>query len=96
MSEGEQEMAYERLLPRSTVLKVAHHGSDTSSSDGFLDTVMPQIAVVSVGVNGYGLPTAEVIGRLTTRLGAGNVYRTDERGTIEFVTDGRKLWIKTP
>ena len=95
MSEGEQEMAYERLLQQSTVLKVAHHGSDTSSTDEFLNTVMPQIAVISVGVNDYGLPTAEVLDRFTGRLGAANIYRTDTSGTIEFVTDGKKLWIKT-
>jgi competence protein ComEC len=95
MSEGEQEMAYQRLLRQCTVLKVAHHGSDTSSTDGFLNTVMPQIAVISVGVNDYGLPTAEVVDRLTSKLGAANLYRTDQSGTIECITDGKKLWIKT-
>ena len=94
MWEGEQELAYERLLPQSTVLKVAHHGSDTSTTDEFLNVLMPQIAVISVGVNDYGLPKAEVVDRLAGRLGAANIYRTDEDGTIEFVTDGRRLWRK--
>lgn len=94
MREGELEMAYQRLLPKSTVLKVAHHGSDTSSTEEFLNAVMPQIAVISSGPNDYGLPTPEIVARLTARVGASNVYRTDASGTIEFITDGRKLWIK--
>jgi len=94
MQEGEQQLEYERLLPQSTVLKVAHHGSDTSTTDEFLNVLIPQIAVISVGQNDYGLPTAEVVDRLAGRLGVNNIYRTDEDGTIEFITDGRRLWIK--
>ncbi len=94
MWEGEQEMAYERLLLWSTVLKVAHHGSDTSTTDEFLNVLMPQIAVISVGQNDYGHPKAEVLERLAGRLGVNNIYRTDESGTIEFITDGRRLWVK--
>jgi competence protein ComEC len=92
MWEGEQELEYERLLPQSTVLKVAHHGSDTSTTDEFLNVLMPQIAVISVGENDYGHPTAVVLDRLAGRLGINNIYRTDESGTIEFITDGQKLW----
>ncbi|RJO63027.1 MAG: MBL fold metallo-hydrolase [Dehalococcoidia bacterium] len=94
MWEGELEIAYERLLPQSTLLKVAHHGSDTSTSDEFLNVLMPQIAVISVGENDYGHPKAEVLERLAGRLGASNIYRTDKRGTIEFITDGRRLWVR--
>ena len=94
MWEGEHEMAYERLLPQSTVLKVAHHGSDTSTTDEFLNVLMPQIAVISVGENDFGHPTQEVLDRLAGRLGAANIYRTDEDGTIEFITDGQRLWVK--
>jgi competence protein ComEC len=93
MQEGEQELSCERLLPQSTVLKVAHHGSDTSTTDEFLNVLMPQIAIISVGQNDYGHPTPEVVDRLAGRLRAANVYRTDERGTIEFITDGQRLWV---
>ena len=94
MWEGELELAYERLLPQSTVLKVAHHGSDTSTTDEFLNVLMPQIAVISVGQNDFGHPTQEVLDRLSGRLGVNNIYRTDEDSTIEFVTDGRRLWVR--
>ena len=95
MREGEEEIAYERLLSRCTVLKVAHHGSDTSTSVEFLNVADPRVAVISVGENDFGHPTPEVLDRLTARLGKENVYRTDEDGTIEFVTDGHRLWVKT-
>jgi len=95
MWEGEQQMAYERLLPQSTVLKVAHHGSDTSTTDEFLNVVMPRVAVIAVGQNDYDLPKAEVVDRLAGRLGLNNIYQTDEDGTVEFITDGRRLWVKT-
>ena len=95
MREGEQELGYQRLLPQSTVLKVAHHGSNTSSTEEFLNDVMPQIAVISSGLNDYGLPTPETVARLTARVGASNLYRTDASGTIDFITDGKKLWVKT-
>jgi competence protein ComEC len=94
MWEGELGLSYERRLPQSTVFKVAHHGSNTSTSDEFLNVLMPQIAVISVGQNGYGHPQKEVLDRLNGRLGSPNIYRTDERGTIEFITDGWGLWIK--
>jgi beta-lactamase superfamily II metal-dependent hydrolase len=54
------------------------------------------VAVISVGkANSYGLPSKDVVARLTQKLGVENVFRTDEEGTIEFITDGRKLWAKT-
>ena len=94
MREGEREVAYERRLPQCSVLKVAHYGSDTSTTAEFLNVLMPQIAVISVGENDYGHPSTQVVDRLSTRLGAGNVYRTDEDGTIELITDGRRLWVR--
>ncbi len=77
------------------VLKVAHHGSASSSSGEFLAAVHPRYAVVSVGAdNRLGLPSQETLERLTQLSGV-DVLRTDEHGTIEFVTDGRKLWVDT-
>ncbi|HIC94008.1 MAG TPA: MBL fold metallo-hydrolase, partial [Anaerolineae bacterium] len=70
----------------STVLKVPHHGSDTSSSAPFLEAVNPQLAVISVGAdNRFGCPSPEVVERLEGRA---ILKRTDEDGTIEVVTDG--------
>ena len=74
---------------KSTALKVAHHGSDTSTSQEFLSAVDPQIAVLSVGAdNKFGHPSDEVVSRLKQRLGKENIYRTDRHGIIEFITDG--------
>lgn len=72
------------------VLKVAHHGSRTSSQLTFLQTIRPKYAVISVGAkNRYGHPTAETLARLK-QVGA-EILRTDELGTIVFETDGRSL-----
>jgi competence protein ComEC len=80
---------------KSTVLKVSHHGSKTSTSSQFLAAVNPEVAVISVGEdNPFGHPSLEVMERLTDRLGEDNVYRTDQNGTIEFITDGETLWVK--
>lgn len=95
MSEGENELLMSRLVPACTVLKVAHHGSASSTTAEFLSTVDPQIAVISAGAdNDYGLPSQEVVDRLAARLGTENIYRTDEHGTVEFITDGERLWVK--
>ena len=93
--EAEFELINHRAIRQSTVLKVAHHGSDTSTTVEFLAVVNPRLAVISVGEdNRFGHPSAEVMERLTEKLGAENIYRTDEHGTIEFITDGERLWVK--
>jgi len=92
--EAELELIIRRANLSSTVLKVAHHGSSTSSSAGFLTVVYPCLAVISVGEdNTFGHPREEVIARLEQRPGAGNIYRTDEHGEIELVTNGERLWL---
>ena len=69
------------------VLKVAHHGSRFSSTDAFLDETDPAVALIGVGKNEYGHPSAEVIRRLEERGIA--VYRTDIDGAIGLrVCDG--------
>lgn len=71
------------------VLKVAHHGSATSSSETFLERIHPQIACISVGErNRYGHPADEVMERLTTYTG--NIYLTKYSGAITIETDGTK------
>ena len=93
--EAEFELICRRADLSSTVLKVAHHGSDTSTTEEFLAVANPQLAVISVGAdNPFGHPSDAVMERLTEKLGAGNIYRTDEYGTIEFITDGERLWVK--
>ncbi len=95
MWEAEFELVARRANLTSTVLKVAHHGSDTSTTAEFLAVVNPQLAVISVGAdNPFGHPTPEVMKRLEGKLGSENIYRTDERGTIEFITNGARLWVK--
>ena len=80
---------------KSTVLKVAHHGSDTSTSPEFLAQVRPMFAAISAGVdNKFGHPKEEVVKRLEESVGDDGVYVTAEDGTIEFVTDGKKLWVE--
>ena len=77
-----------RGLPRVEVLKVAHHGSRTSSTDAFLDAVRPRIGVVSVGAkNPYGHPAPATIDRLK-RHGI-ETFRTDRNGTVDIRLDGR-------
>ena len=75
----------------ATVLKVAHHGSDGSSSARFIAAVDPYIAVISVGTdNPFGHPSP------TTRLRFAGIpiLRTDLNGRLEFITDGINLWLR--
>src|SRR6058998_3320651 len=88
----EQALVATRSLLAATVLKVAHHGSRTSSTPAFLGAVGPAIAVISVGPrNPYGHPDPGVLERLAT-AGA-RVYRTDRDGAVIFETDGRTLTV---
>lgn len=78
---------------KSSVLKVGHHGSRTSTTKAFLTAVAPQIAVFMCGRNNqYGHPHDETINNLI----AANVdiYRTDMHGTIAIITDGQTLEVK--
>jgi competence protein ComEC len=92
--EAELELIGQRANLKSTVLKVSHHGSETSTTSQFLAAVDPEVAVISVGAdNPFGHPGPEVVERLIDRLGEDNVYRTDGDGTVEFITDGERLWV---
>ncbi len=71
------------------ILKVAHHGSKSSTSPKFLEEVTPQYAVIEVGKNGYGHPTEEVLSNL--RQANTQILRTDLDQTIRFVSDGVNL-----
>jgi competence protein ComEC len=77
---------------KADVLKVSHHGSDTSSDEKFLAAVRPALAVISVGAdNTFGHPNLRVLKRLE-RVGAA-VYRTDIDGTVKFKSDGQSILI---
>ena len=70
----------------SQILKVAHHGSKTSSIKEFIDAVNPKIALIGVGENNkFGHPNEEVITRLKTR--GTRIYRTDQNGEILVMVD---------
>ena len=72
------------------VLKVGHHGSDTSTSYRFLNEVMPKIGIISVGEgNSYGHPCEVPLSRLS-QAGV-TVYRTDELGHIVITSDGTNI-----
>ncbi len=75
---------------QSTVLKVAHHGSNSSSGYRFIREVSPQYAVISVGSdNQYGHPTENVLSRL--RDADVKTYRTDMQGDITCISDGKTV-----
>ena len=78
----------------SDLIKVAHHGSRTSSTQQFIDAVDAQYAVISVGRSSpFGHPHPEVVERWKTSGAV--VMTTGERGTISVSTDGRDLEIAT-
>lgn len=93
---GDAEKANENSVswPKVDVLKVAHHGSDTSSSEKFLNSLKPETAIISVGTNNtYSHPSRDVLTRLQS-LGT-KVYRTDEDGTILITCDGKSYNVQT-
>ena len=90
----EEQTLLDRGLLKSDVLKVGHHGSDTSTSYPFLREVMPEYAVISVGKdNLYGHPTEAVLIRL--RDADVQVYRTDLQGDIIMISDGDNITVTT-
>ena len=83
-----------RGLPTVDMLKVAHHGSATASSDALLATVRPAVAVISVGArNTYGHPNAATMERL--RAHSSRVARTDQEGTVETTLDRTSVTVTT-
>ena len=88
--EGEERLISKFNL-KSDVLKVGHHGSKTSTSDGFLGAAKPRYGVISVGArNKFGHPNPKTLGRLD---GAGvNVFRTDLKGAVIIKSDGQNIY----
>lgn len=93
---GDAEKQNEKTItwPKTDVLKVGHHGSDTSSSKEFLEQVNPKYSIIMVGEkNTYKLPKQPIIDRIE-KIGS-EIYRTDKNGNIQIISDGNNLEIKT-
>ena len=92
--EAEQVILESGVDLSATVLKVGHHGSDTSTSYPFLREIMPAYAVISVGKdNSYGHPMDETLSRL--RDAEVKIFRTDLQGDIVFTSDGNAISVAT-
>ena len=77
---------YSAQILEAEILKIAHHGSNTSSSLEFLEKVKPKIALIGVGKNNkFGHPKTEVLENLE-KVGS-KIYRTDEDGEINIIID---------
>ncbi len=80
----ERELLEKQTLPRAAILKIAHHGSGTSSTEEFLDAVSPRVGLIGVGLpNRFGHPNAEVIARLEKR--GVRIWRTDTHGDLLLI-----------
>lgn len=90
-SKIEKDLKLANLPLKADILKVAHHGSKYSSSDYFLESVLPEIAVIQVGKNSYGHPTEEALRRFE-KFGI-KILRTDLNGDIKIVSDGKNYEI---
>ena len=88
----EKEILSKYNLPNIDVLKVGHHGSNTSSSKEFIEEINPKYSIISVGKNNrYGHPNKEVLDNLNDS----KIYRTDLDGSIMFKIKNNKLKIET-
>jgi competence protein ComEC len=93
-AEGEQWLFSRRRNLASTVLKVAHHGSDSATSEGLLGAVRPRLAVISVGRwNRFGCPHPVTLARLRAR--DARILRTDLDGAIAIRSDGQTCQVRT-
>ena len=84
--EVENKLLASERLKDIDVLKVGHHGSDTSSTENFINKILPDISIISVQKGTYkDMPNNDIIKILEDK---GKVYRTDENGTIWITSDG--------
>ena len=95
-SEAEREIQSRGMDVQSTVLKIPHHGSRSSSSREFIEQVSPSVAVISVGAdNRFGHPHVETLDVLGRYAPQARVFTTRDDGVIRFVTGGTTLSVKT-
>jgi len=91
-TEREKDILEKYNLKDVDFLKVGHHGSNTSSSEEFINSINPKYSLISVGKNNrYGHPNKEVLDTLNDS----KIYRTDQDGSIMFKIKNNKLKIKT-
>lgn len=87
---SETDMLKQTELLHADVLKAGHHGSDTSTSQEFLNAVHPAYAVISAGAdNKYGHPKQAILNRLK-KTGV-TIFRIDKQGTITAISDGSEI-----
>lgn len=78
---------------KSTILKIGHHGSKTSSTEKFINCVNPKIALIGVGENNnFGHPSNDVLQRLADS--GTKIYRTDNDGEITITIKGKDIVVK--
>ena len=91
-TEREKDILEKYNLKDVDFLKVGHHGSNTSSSEEFINSINPKYSLISVGKNNrYGHPNKEVLDTLNDS----KIYRTDQDGSIMFKIKKDKLQIET-
>lgn len=87
MGDAEKEVEESKRWEDIDILKVAHHGSNSSTTQEFLETIKPEYSIISVGTrNDYGHPDGDVLNRLKELNSV--VYRTDLDGTIILISNG--------
>jgi competence protein ComEC len=92
-AKSEQEMLNSKVNLKSDVLLVGHHGSNSSTTQAFLNAVNPSYAVIQSGKgNNYGHPTAEILKRLSAK--GIKTYRNDEQGNIIITSNGKDIAVK--
>ena len=92
--EAEKDLLSQNKVDKTPVYKVSHHGSNTATTQKFLDKLQPDYCVISLGAdNSYGHPHKEISDRLK-KLGI-PVYRTDLNGTVTIETDGSAVQVLT-
>ena len=92
-ADAEKAMCDAGIDLKSTVLKMPHHGSSTSSTPRFISAVNPEIAVISLGEdNEYGHPHDNIVKRYEAK--GVKMYRTDESGTVKITTDGKEYAVE--
>ncbi len=90
-NEVEKEIITKNINIKSDVLKIAHHGSISSSDEEFLEKVDPKIAIIMVGKNNkFNHPSLRILKRLEKRNIL--IFRTDQDGSIKIISDGKNIY----